>query len=159
LGETPAYWELLSFLPPAEYNALMSAAGFGLTHGRRQLVGLDSSRAILAPELGGGYGVADLVVGRCLIEVKTAFDPAASMDSLRLPRFDVHRRASHRRQLAVRDVCPDLPLRPVDQLLGLRDEPVDQPRPALLCQRVPARLPDRHITGDRLRVTPGQLRR
>jgi hypothetical protein len=34
---------------------------------------------ILAPELGGGYGVADLVIGRCLVEVKTAFDPATSM--------------------------------------------------------------------------------
>jgi hypothetical protein len=34
---------------------------------------------ILAPELGGGYGTADLVIGRCLIEVKTAFDPAAAM--------------------------------------------------------------------------------
>jgi hypothetical protein len=34
---------------------------------------------ILAPELGGGYGTADLVVGRCLVEVKTVFDPAAAM--------------------------------------------------------------------------------
>jgi hypothetical protein len=33
------------------------------------------------PELGGGYGVADLVVGRCLIEMKTVFDPAAAMDN------------------------------------------------------------------------------
>jgi hypothetical protein len=50
-----------------------------LAHGRRQLAGVDSGRVVLAPELGGGYGVADLVVGRCLIEVKTALDPAASM--------------------------------------------------------------------------------
>jgi hypothetical protein len=50
-----------------------------LAHGRRQLAGVDSGRVILAPELGGGYGVADLVVGRCLIEVKTALDPAATM--------------------------------------------------------------------------------
>lgn len=28
LGEAPAYLDLLSFLPPAEYNALMDAAGF-----------------------------------------------------------------------------------------------------------------------------------
>jgi hypothetical protein len=35
----------------------------------------------LSPELGGGYGVADLVVGRCLIEMKTVFDPAAAMDN------------------------------------------------------------------------------
>ena len=34
---------------------------------------------ILEPELGGGYGVADLVVDRCMVEVKTAFDPAAAM--------------------------------------------------------------------------------
>jgi hypothetical protein len=33
------------------------------------------------PGLGGGYGVADLVVGRCLIEMKTVFDPAAAMDN------------------------------------------------------------------------------
>jgi hypothetical protein len=178
LGETPAYFDLLSFLPPAEYGALLDAAGFSpdqspvavtgtadpllfdwrrvqqpvrcddgqraalaacleaagmrnvqsafsgrpaqarrlclaqfrsdiarwrsehpqggserdpnldgfahlwegyLAHGRRQLAGADSGRVILAPELGGGYGVADLVVGRCLIEVKTAFDPAANM--------------------------------------------------------------------------------
>ena len=34
---------------------------------------------ILAPELVGGYGSADLVVGRRLIEVKTVFDPVAAM--------------------------------------------------------------------------------
>jgi hypothetical protein len=181
LGEAPAYSDLLSFMPPAEYNALLSAASFSadespvaatgtadpllfdwrrvhqpvrcdddqraalaacleaagmrnvqssfsgrpaqarrlflaqirsdfarwrsehaegaegggwrdrdldelahlwegyLAHGRRQLAGVESGRVILAPGLGGGYGVADLVVGRCLIEVKTAFDPAASM--------------------------------------------------------------------------------
>jgi hypothetical protein len=28
LGETPAYSNLLSFLPPAEYSVLRSAAGF-----------------------------------------------------------------------------------------------------------------------------------
>jgi hypothetical protein len=178
VGEVPAYFDLLSFLPPAEYSALLSAAGFSadkgpvaatgtsdpllfdwrrvhqpvrsdddqraalaacleaagmrnvlpsfsgrpaqarrlslmqfrsdiarwhsehregasggnadldgfahlwegyLAHGRRQLAAAGSGRVILAPELGGGYGVADLVVGRWLIEVKTAFDPAASM--------------------------------------------------------------------------------
>jgi hypothetical protein len=178
LGEAPAYFDLLSFLPPAEYGALLDAAGFSpdespvaitgtadpllfdwrrvqqpvtcdddqraalamcleaagmrnvqssfsgrpaqarrlslarfrsdiarwrsehaedrserdrdldgfahlwegyLAHGRRQLAGAGSGRVILAHELGGGYGVADLVVGRCLIEVKTAFDPAAAM--------------------------------------------------------------------------------
>lgn len=178
LGDVPAYLDLLSFLPPAEYGALLDAAGFSpdespvavtgtadpllfdwrrvhqpvtcddgqraalavcleaagmrnvtsafsgrpaqarrlsllqfrseiarwhsedpeggserdrdldgfahlwegyLAHGRRRLAGAGSGRVILAPELGGGYGVADLVVGRCLIEVKTAFDPAAAM--------------------------------------------------------------------------------
>ena len=49
-----------------------------LAHGRRQLAGAASGRVILVPEL-GGYESADLVVGRCLIEVKTAFDPAAAM--------------------------------------------------------------------------------
>jgi hypothetical protein len=51
-----------------------------LAHGRQQLAAL-GSRVILAPELGAGYGVADLVAGRCLVEVKTAFDPAESMGS------------------------------------------------------------------------------
>ena len=50
-----------------------------LAHGRRQLAAASSGRVIVAPELGGGFGVADLVVGRCLIEVKTVFDPAVSM--------------------------------------------------------------------------------
>jgi hypothetical protein len=51
-----------------------------LAHGRRQLADVDCGRVILEPELGGGYGVADLVVGRCLIEVKTAYDPAAAIN-------------------------------------------------------------------------------
>jgi hypothetical protein len=50
-----------------------------LTHGRRQLANAGAHRVILAPELGGGYGTADLVVGRFLVEVKTVFDPAAAM--------------------------------------------------------------------------------
>src|SRR5262249_55097302 len=65
----------------------------------------------------------------------------------------------HRPQLAVRDVRPDPPPAPVDQLLALRHERVNQPRPRRLRQRVPAGLPDRHVPGDRLRVAPGQLRR
>jgi hypothetical protein len=31
------------------------------------------------PELGGGYGIADFVVGRCLVEVKASFDPVPSI--------------------------------------------------------------------------------
>jgi hypothetical protein len=50
-----------------------------LAHGARQLACVDSGRVILASEQGGGCGLADLVVGRRLIEVKAAFDPAASM--------------------------------------------------------------------------------
>ena len=52
-----------------------------LAHGRRQLASAGSGRVILALELGGGYGVADLVIDRCLIEVKTALDPAANMET------------------------------------------------------------------------------
>ncbi len=33
-------------------------------------------------------------------------------------------------------------------------ETVEQPRPCRLRQRVPAGLPDRHVTGDRLRIAP-----
>ena len=50
-----------------------------LAHGRRPFASLGSRRVILAPELCGGYGVADLVVGRCLVEVKAAFDPIPSI--------------------------------------------------------------------------------
>jgi hypothetical protein len=60
--------------------------------------------------------------------------------------------------LAVRDIGADLALAPVDELLDLRHERAGQPRPGRLRQRVPARLPDRHVPGDRLRIAPGQLR-
>ena len=66
---------------------------------------------------------------------------------------------AHRRDLPVRHIRADLALAPVDQLLDLRHERVDQPRPRHPGQRIPARLPDRHVPGDRLRVAPGQLRR
>jgi hypothetical protein len=46
-----------------------------LAHGRRQRAGAGTGRVILEPDLGGGYGMADFVVGRYLVEVKTAFDP------------------------------------------------------------------------------------
>jgi hypothetical protein len=32
-------------------------------------------RAIVAPELGGGFGVADLVIGTTLIDIKLAIEP------------------------------------------------------------------------------------
>lgn len=46
-----------------------------LEHGRSQLMAL-GDRVILEPELGFGFGKADLVVGRCLIDVKTFRDPS-----------------------------------------------------------------------------------
>jgi hypothetical protein len=45
-----------------------------LEHGRRPLTAL-GERVVLAPELAGGFGIADLVVGRCLVEVKTVLEP------------------------------------------------------------------------------------
>ena len=48
-----------------------------LRYGRQRLTNL-GNRVLLAPELGGGYGIADLVVGRCLVEIKTAIEPAAN---------------------------------------------------------------------------------
>ena len=33
-------------------------------------------RVVLEPELASGFGKADLVVGRCLVDVKAALDPA-----------------------------------------------------------------------------------
>jgi hypothetical protein len=45
-----------------------------LGHGRRQLTGL-GERIVLAPELAGGFGIADLIAGRCLVEIKTVLEP------------------------------------------------------------------------------------
>src|SRR5689334_17767912 len=59
---------------------------------------------------------------------------------------------------AQRHVGPDLALTAVDELLDLRHEPVNQPRPHGPGQRIPARIPDRHVTRHGLRITPGQLR-
>jgi hypothetical protein len=46
-----------------------------LTHGRRQLAVL-GSRVLLEPEIAFGFGRADLVAGRCLVDIKTAPDPS-----------------------------------------------------------------------------------
>jgi hypothetical protein len=46
-----------------------------LIHGRRQLASL-GERVVLAPPLAAGYGVADLIVGRSLVEIKTVLEPA-----------------------------------------------------------------------------------
>ena len=45
-----------------------------LTHGRRQLAAL-GDRVLLEPEIASGFGRADLVAGRCLVDVKTVLDP------------------------------------------------------------------------------------
>lgn len=46
-----------------------------LQHGRRQLTGL-GERIALAPQLASGFGIADLVVGRSCVEIKTVLEPA-----------------------------------------------------------------------------------
>jgi hypothetical protein len=45
-----------------------------LRHGRHQLTGL-GERVLLAPELAGRFGIADVMVGRCLVEIKTSLEP------------------------------------------------------------------------------------
>jgi hypothetical protein len=47
-----------------------------LAHGRRRLQER-GEKVIVAPELASGYGVADLVIGRTLLEVKLAVEPTA----------------------------------------------------------------------------------
>jgi hypothetical protein len=47
-----------------------------LHHGRRRLLEL-GSHVIASPELGHGFGVADLVIGSTLIDVKLAVEPTA----------------------------------------------------------------------------------
>jgi hypothetical protein len=46
-----------------------------LRHGRRQLAAL-GDHVVLAPELASGYGIADLVAGHCLVEIKAVLEPA-----------------------------------------------------------------------------------
>jgi hypothetical protein len=45
-------------------------------HGRRQITRL-GDRVVLSPRLAAGFGVADLVVGRSLVEIKTVLEPAS----------------------------------------------------------------------------------
>lgn len=45
-----------------------------LGQGRRALLGL-GEKVVVAPELGHGYGVADLVIGHALVEIKLAIEP------------------------------------------------------------------------------------
>lgn len=48
-----------------------------LHHGRRRMLAL-GDRVIIEPELAFGFGKGDLVIGRCLVDVKAALSPAAS---------------------------------------------------------------------------------
>lgn len=55
-------------------DALASCWTAYLAHGRRALAKL-GDRVIVAPQLGRGFGVGDLVVGRTLVEVKVVTEP------------------------------------------------------------------------------------
>ena len=48
-----------------------------LRHGRRRMPAL-GDRVVIEPELACGFGKADLVMGRCLVDVKAVLNPAAS---------------------------------------------------------------------------------
>jgi hypothetical protein len=50
-----------------------------LRHGRQQLTGL-GERILLAPQLAAGFGIADLVAGRTLVEIKTVLEPAGHFE-------------------------------------------------------------------------------
>jgi hypothetical protein len=60
LAPAPGYWDLLSFLSPMECNILLRGAGFH-----------PADR---------GFGIADLVVGRCLVEIKTVLESAKGLE-------------------------------------------------------------------------------
>lgn len=60
-------------------NALHHAWTGYLEHGQRVLRGL-GERAIIAPELAGGFGIADLVVGSTLVEIKMSADAQKNID-------------------------------------------------------------------------------
>jgi hypothetical protein len=47
-----------------------------LAHGRNLLLEL-GDRVVVAPELADGFGVADLVIGRTLVDVKLGIEPTA----------------------------------------------------------------------------------
>jgi len=47
-----------------------------LHHGRRRMMKL-GDRVVIEPELAYGFGKADLVIGRCLVDVKVVLSPAA----------------------------------------------------------------------------------
>jgi hypothetical protein len=60
-------------------NALLHAWTGYLEHGQRVVRAL-GERAIIAPELAGGFGIADLVVGSTLVEVKMSAEVEKNVD-------------------------------------------------------------------------------
>ncbi len=55
-------------------DALIHCWNVYLSQGRRALLGL-GEKVVVAPELAHGYGVADLVIGQALVEIKLAIEP------------------------------------------------------------------------------------
>ena len=45
-----------------------------LQHGRRHLIDL-GERVVLSPQMAAGFGVADLIVGHCVVEIKAVLEP------------------------------------------------------------------------------------
>lgn len=62
--------------PPALLSALEHCWNTYLAYGRQRLQER-GEKVIVAPELASGYAVADLIIGRTLIEVKLAAEPTA----------------------------------------------------------------------------------
>ena len=69
----------LSDRPHPAIDALSHLWQGYLRHGRQQLTRL-GERVVLAPELAGRFGIADVVVGRCLVEIKTALEPEKGLE-------------------------------------------------------------------------------
>jgi len=68
-----------STTPDATVRALGHLWEGYLRHGRRQLAGL-GERVVLAPKPAGGFGIADLIAGRSLVEIKTVLEPAGRFE-------------------------------------------------------------------------------
>jgi hypothetical protein len=84
VAEVLGYWHVLSFLSPDECRALLSAVGYS-ADGRENLADTGTTdpllldwRRVSHPKLAYGFGKANLVIGRCLIDVKAVLNPAAS---------------------------------------------------------------------------------
>jgi hypothetical protein len=59
---------------PRQLDAVLSCWRRYLDRGRRLLLGL-GERVVVAPELAGGFGLLDLVIGRTVVDVKLASAP------------------------------------------------------------------------------------